>query len=120
MNREEVKQRIDKLNVWKQGGQRAPHKPLFLLYDASAKVLQSTLQVMCCSCNSLNLLTSDSWPLTTGCGEKIFCSRILYALGRCLRGKGRLMLYAKLDSEPGKLLTGFKPYRSLRRYLYNL
>ena len=32
MNQEEVKQCIDKLNVWKQGGQRAPHKPLLLLY----------------------------------------------------------------------------------------
>ncbi len=72
------------------------------------------------SCNSLNLLTSDHWPLTTGGGEKIFCSRTLYALGRCLRGEDRLMLYAKVDSELGKLLNGFSPSRSLRRYLYNV
>ena len=32
MNPEAIRQRIDRLNVWKQGGQRAPHKPLLLLY----------------------------------------------------------------------------------------
>lgn len=32
MNEEEIKRRIDNLNVWKRGDQRAPHKPLLLLY----------------------------------------------------------------------------------------
>lgn len=32
MKQEEVTHRIDRLNVWKQGGQRAPHKPLLQLY----------------------------------------------------------------------------------------
>jgi len=32
MNKEEIRQRIDSLNVWKRGSQRAPHKPLLLLY----------------------------------------------------------------------------------------
>ncbi|MCF8039766.1 MAG: hypothetical protein K9K79_10670 [Desulfohalobiaceae bacterium] len=51
MNPEAIRQRIDRLNVWKQGGQRAPHKPLLLLY----------------------------------------------ALGRCLRGKGRLISYTECN-----------------------
>jgi putative restriction endonuclease len=27
-----VLQRFDQLNIWKQGDQRAPHKPLLVLY----------------------------------------------------------------------------------------
>jgi len=32
MDKAEIKNRIARLNVWKRGGQRAPHKPLLLLY----------------------------------------------------------------------------------------
>lgn len=32
MNREELKRRIANLNMWKRGAQRAPHKPLLILY----------------------------------------------------------------------------------------
>ena len=32
MNREELKAQIEGINVWKRGAQRAPHKPLLLLY----------------------------------------------------------------------------------------
>src|SRR5262245_50527103 len=31
-SRAEVLERFDRLNVWKRGGQRAPHKPLLVLY----------------------------------------------------------------------------------------
>lgn len=45
MNAEELKNRISKLSIWKQGGVRAPHKPLLILYalgrlqDHSSKLL---------------------------------------------------------------------------------
>ena len=32
MNREKLKSQIEGINVWKKGAQRAPHKPLLLLY----------------------------------------------------------------------------------------
>ena len=32
MNREEIIQRFETLNIWSSGGQRAPHKPLLVLY----------------------------------------------------------------------------------------
>ena len=32
MNKKELKSQIEGINVWKQGAQRAPHKPLLLLY----------------------------------------------------------------------------------------
>ncbi len=32
MNREELKNRFEQITVWKRGGQRAPHKPLLVLY----------------------------------------------------------------------------------------
>lgn len=32
MDRDEIQSRISRLNVWKRGDQRAPHKPLLLLY----------------------------------------------------------------------------------------
>src|SRR6516162_2546912 len=32
MNRESILRRFDKLNVWRRGDQRAPHKPLLVLY----------------------------------------------------------------------------------------
>lgn len=38
MNIEELKSRVEKLSIWKKGDQRAPHKPLLILY-ALGKVL---------------------------------------------------------------------------------
>lgn len=35
MNKNELKRLIEGINVWKRGGQRAPHKPLLLLYALS-------------------------------------------------------------------------------------
>lgn len=32
MNEEALRERVNNLNVWKRGGERAPHKPLLLLY----------------------------------------------------------------------------------------
>ena len=32
MNSDQLKEKIEKISVWKKGGQRAPHKPLLLLY----------------------------------------------------------------------------------------
>jgi putative restriction endonuclease len=32
MNRDELKSRFDQITIWKKGGQRAPHKPLLVLY----------------------------------------------------------------------------------------
>ena len=32
MNKRELKSQIEGINVWKKGAQRAPHKPLLLLY----------------------------------------------------------------------------------------
>ena len=32
MDKEEIRDRVSRLNVWKRGDQRAPHKPLLLLY----------------------------------------------------------------------------------------
>src|SRR5437764_9480521 len=32
MDREVVLRKFDRLNVWSRGGQRAPHKPLLVLY----------------------------------------------------------------------------------------
>ena len=65
MDKEEVRMLITGLNVWKRGDQRAPHKPLLLLY----------------------------------------------ALGRCLQGRGRLIPYQDVDRELKKLLLEFGPPR---------
>ena len=35
MNREELKERFNKITVWKKGGLRAPHKPLLVIYAIS-------------------------------------------------------------------------------------
>jgi len=32
MNKRELKSQIEGINIWKKGAQRAPHKPLLLLY----------------------------------------------------------------------------------------
>ena len=32
MNDQPILERFDELNIWKQGDQRAPHKPLLVLY----------------------------------------------------------------------------------------
>ena len=65
MDKEEVRKLITGLNVWKRGDQRAPHKPL----------------------------------------------RLLYALGRCLQGRSRLIPYEDVDRELKKLLLEFGPPR---------
>jgi putative restriction endonuclease len=65
MDKEEIKDRIANLNVWRSGDQRAPHKPLLLLY----------------------------------------------ALGRCLRGEGRLIAYSDVEQDLKKLLQEFGPPR---------
>ena len=41
MNKAEIRNRIDHLNVWKRGGIRAPHKPLLLLIKSPFWHLQS-------------------------------------------------------------------------------
>jgi len=61
MNKSEIRKRIQNLNVWKQGSQRAPHKPLLLLY----------------------------------------------AMGRGLRNKERMIPYAEIDKDLKKLLIEF-------------
>ena len=65
MNKEEIKNRINNLNIWKRGSQRAPHKPLL----------------------------------------------VLYAIGRYLQKKDRLISYADVDSDLKKLLIEFGPSR---------
>jgi putative restriction endonuclease len=35
LDRKQVLRLFDQINVWKRGGQRAPHKPLLLLYALS-------------------------------------------------------------------------------------
>ncbi len=37
MDRDEIRSRISGLNIWKRGDQRAPHKPLLLLYALKDK-----------------------------------------------------------------------------------
>jgi putative restriction endonuclease len=65
MKRQVLKELFSKITVWKRGGQRAPHKPLL----------------------------------------------VLYALGRCLRGEGRLIAYSTLDPDLNRLLREFGPTR---------
>ena len=66
MRREEIIQRFENLNLWSSGGQRAPHKPLL----------------------------------------------VLYAIGRLLRDGTRLIPYAKIEKDLGRLLQQFAPRRS--------
>ena len=65
MNKSEIRKRIQNLNVWKRGSQRAPHKPLLLLY----------------------------------------------AMGRGLRNKERMIPYAEIAQDLKKLLIEFGPSR---------
>ena len=65
MDKEEIIQRFEKLRVWKRDGERAPHKPLL----------------------------------------------VLYAIGKLLRGEGRLIPYSDVDNNLGKLLREFGPKR---------
>jgi putative restriction endonuclease len=39
MTSEELRQRFNSLTVWKRGGERAPHKPLLVIY-AIARLLR--------------------------------------------------------------------------------
>lgn len=72
MHKKAIRERIDNLNVWKRGAQRAPHKPLL----------------------------------------------ILYAMGRCLRDKERMIPYAEIDRGLKKLLVEFGPARKSYRPEY--
>jgi len=65
MSREKLKQLVANINVWKRGSQRAPHKPLLLLY----------------------------------------------ALGRCVRGESREVLFEEVDQKLRRLLIEFGPSR---------
>ena len=68
MRREEIIRRFETLNLWRSGGQRAPHKPLL----------------------------------------------ILYAIGRLLRDGTRLIPYAEIEVDLGRLLQQFAPRRSIQ------
>ena len=72
MDREEIIQRFEKLRVWKRAGERAPHKPLL----------------------------------------------VLYAIGKLLRGEGRLIPYSEVDTKLGNLLREFGPKRANYRPKY--
>lgn len=65
MDREEIVQRFETLKVWQRGDERAPHKPLL----------------------------------------------VLYAIGKLLRGEGRLLPYSEVDEKLGSLLKEFGPNR---------
>ena len=45
MNREEIIQRFETLNIWSCGGQRAPHKPLLVLY-AIGRLLRDDIRLI--------------------------------------------------------------------------
>ena len=45
MNREEIIQRFETLNIWSSGGQRAPHKPLLVLY-AIGRLLRDGIRLI--------------------------------------------------------------------------
>jgi putative restriction endonuclease len=61
MNADELRLRFNSLTVWRRGGERAPHKPLL----------------------------------------------VIYAIARLLRGKTRMVEYAEVDRDLGKLLLEF-------------
>jgi putative restriction endonuclease len=65
MNADELRLRFNSLTVWRRGGERAPHKPLL----------------------------------------------VIYAIARLLRGKTRMVEYAEVDRDLGKLLLEFGPPR---------
>lgn len=66
MERREILQRFQNLNIWKRGEERAPHKPLF----------------------------------------------VLYAIGKLLRGEGRIISYADIEEDLKNLLKEFGPWRA--------
>jgi putative restriction endonuclease len=65
MDPAELRRRFNSLTVWKRGGERAPHKPLL----------------------------------------------VIYAIARLLRGEPRMIAYAEVDRDLGKLLVEFGPPR---------
>jgi len=67
MDREEIVQKFETLKVWQRGDERAPHKPLL----------------------------------------------VLYAIGKLLRGEGRLLPYSEVDEKLGSLLREFGPKRKV-------
>ena len=72
MNREELARKFETLKVWQRGDERAPHKPLL----------------------------------------------VLYAIGRLLQGKNRLLPFAEVDEKLGRLLRDFGPKRERYRPEY--
>lgn len=66
MDREQIIQKFQTLNLWKRGGERAPHKPLL----------------------------------------------VLYAIGKLLRGEGRLISYVDIEENVADLLNEFGPKRN--------
>ena len=65
MNREEIARKFETLKVWQRGDERAPHKPLL----------------------------------------------VLYAIGKLLQGKDRLLPFSEVDEKLGKLQRDFGPRR---------
>lgn len=65
MDREEIARKFETLRVWQRGDERAPHKPLL----------------------------------------------VLYAIGKLLQGKNRLLRYSEVDEKLGHLLREFGPKR---------
>ena len=72
MDRESLVQKFETLRVWQSGDERAPHKPLL----------------------------------------------VLYAIGKLLRGEGRLIPFAEVDKNLGNLLSEFAPERTVQRTEY--
>ncbi len=72
MNKESIIEQFRNITVWKSGGERAPHKPLL----------------------------------------------VLYAFGKLLQNKGRMIPYEEIDREFGELLREFGPKRSNHRTEY--
>lgn len=66
MDRQQIIQKFQTLNLWKRGGERAPHKPLL----------------------------------------------VLYAIGKLLRGEGRLISYVDIEENVADLLSEFGPKRN--------
>lgn len=69
MDRQQIIQKFQTLNLWKRGGERAPHKPLL----------------------------------------------VLYAIGKLLRGEGRLISYVDIEENVADLLSEFGPKRKFYR-----
>ncbi len=64
MNSDELKERINKLSIWKKGDQRAPHKPLLILYALGRFQESSTQKISYEEVkNKLTILLKDFGPI---------------------------------------------------------